>query len=35
LNSQYFGTSQSLMGGFFGQSTAGNRNIYLQSTFNF
>ncbi len=35
LASQYFGTSQSLAGGFFGASTAGNRSIFLQSTFSF
>lgn len=32
---QYFGTSQSLAGGFFGASTAGNRSIFLQSVFSF
>ena len=35
LASPYFGTSQSLAGGFFGASTAGNRSIFLQSTFSF
>jgi hypothetical protein len=35
LSSPYFGTSQSLAGGFFGPSTAGNRSIFLQSTFSF
>ncbi len=31
----YFDKSQSLMGGFFGSSTAGNRTIFLQSMFSF
>ncbi|HEX4006836.1 MAG TPA: carboxypeptidase regulatory-like domain-containing protein [Acidobacteriaceae bacterium] len=35
LNPQYFGKSQSLSGGFFGGSTAGNRSIFLQAGFNF
>jgi Carboxypeptidase regulatory-like domain len=34
-NPEYFGKSQSLMGGFFGSSTAGNRNLFLQTSFNF
>jgi len=32
---QYFGQSQSLMGGFFGSSTAGNRNLSFQAMFSF
>ena len=35
LTSQYFGKSQSLAGQFFGGSTAGNRNVFLQASFNF
>jgi hypothetical protein len=35
LSSPYFGTSQSLAGNFFAQSTAGNRNISLQASFSF
>lgn len=30
-----FGTSQTLAGGFFSHSTAGNRNIYLEAMFSF
>lgn len=33
--SSYFGESQSLMGGFFGSSTAGNRNLSFQAMFSF
>ncbi len=32
---KYFGESQSLAGNFFSQSTAGNRNISLQTSFSF
>jgi len=32
---QFFGKSQSLVGGFFGSQTAGNRSIFLQAGFNF
>jgi len=32
---QFFGKSQSLAGGFFGPSTAGNRSIFLSATFAF
>jgi hypothetical protein len=35
LSSPFFGQSQSLAGGFFGSSTAGNRSIFLQAVFNF
>jgi hypothetical protein len=35
LTSPLFGRSQSLAGGFFGPSTAGNRSIFLSSTFTF
>jgi hypothetical protein len=35
LSSQFFGKSQSLAGGFFGPSTAGNRSIFLQANFSF
>ena len=35
LSSQFFGKSQSLAGGFFGPSTAGNRSIFLQAIFSF
>ena len=35
LASPYFGTSQSLVGGFFGSHTPGNRSIFLQTMFNF
>jgi hypothetical protein len=35
LGSQFFGRSQSLAGGFFGPSTAGNRSIFLEANFNF
>jgi hypothetical protein len=35
LSSQFFGESQSLAGGFFGPSTAGNRSVFLQAVFNF
>jgi hypothetical protein len=35
LTSTFFGKSQSLAGGFFGPSTAGNRSIFLESNFSF
>jgi hypothetical protein len=35
MSSQFFGKSQSLAGGFFGPSTAGNRSIFLEANFNF
>ena len=35
LSSPFFGRSQSLAGGFFSPSTAGNRSIFLQTAFNF
>ena len=35
LTSPFFGKSQSLAGGFFGPSTAGNRSIFLEMGFNF
>ncbi len=35
LTSPFFGRSQSLAGGFFSPSTAGNRSIFLQTSFNF
>ena len=35
LTSPFFGKSQSLAGGFFGPSTAGNRSIFLSGTFAF
>ncbi len=35
LSSPFFGESQSLAGGFFGPSAAGNRSIVLQAVFNF
>jgi hypothetical protein len=35
LTSPFFGKSQSLAGGFFGPSTAGNRSIFLSATFAF
>ncbi len=35
LNSPFFNTSQSLVGGFFGSHTPGNRSIFLQTMFNF
>jgi hypothetical protein len=35
LGSQFFGRSQSLAGGFFGPSTAGNRSIFLEANFSF
>jgi hypothetical protein len=35
LASPYFGKSQSLAGNFFAQSSAGNRNISLQTSFSF
>jgi hypothetical protein len=35
LLSPFFGESQSLAGGFFGASTAGNRGVFLQAVFNF
>ena len=35
LSSQFFGKSQSLAGGFFGPSTAGNRSIFLEARFSF
>jgi hypothetical protein len=35
LASPLFGRAQSLAGGFFGPSTAGNRSIFLSSTFTF
>jgi hypothetical protein len=35
LTSPFFGKSQSLAGGFFGPSTAGNRSIFLSTSFTF
>jgi hypothetical protein len=35
LISPFFGKSQSLAGGFFGPSTAGNRSVFLQMRFSF
>ena len=35
LSSPFFGKSQSLAGGFFGPSTAGNRSIFLEARFSF
>ncbi len=35
LISPFFGKSQSLAGGFFGPSTAGNRSVFLAATFSF
>jgi hypothetical protein len=35
LTSPFFGRSQSLAGGFFGPSTAGNRSLFLSATFAF
>lgn len=35
LSSPFFGKSQSLASGFFSPSTAGNRSIFLQTSFNF
>ena len=35
LTSPFFGKSQSLVGGFFGPSTAGNRSIFLSAGFTF
>ncbi len=35
LSSPFFGKSQSLADGFFSPSTAGNRSIFLQTSFNF
>ncbi len=35
LSSPFFGESQSLAGGFFGASTAGNRSVFLQAVFHF
>jgi TonB dependent receptor len=35
LSSPLFGKSQTLAGGFFGASTAGNRSIFLQAVFSF
>jgi hypothetical protein len=35
LLSPFFDKSQSLAGGFFGPSTAGNRSIFLSADFNF
>ncbi len=35
LTSSFFGKSQSLAGGFFGPSTAGNRSIFLETNFSF
>jgi hypothetical protein len=35
ISSQFFGKSQSLAGGFFGPSTAGNRSIFLEANFSF
>jgi hypothetical protein len=35
LTSPFFGKSQSLAGGFFGPSTAGNRSIFFSSNFTF
>ena len=32
---KFFGTSQSLAGGFFGPPSSGNRSIFLQAVFNF
>ncbi len=34
-NTQYFGQSRTLAGGFFSRSTAGNRNIFLEAAFSF
>jgi hypothetical protein len=34
-NLKYFGKSQTLAGGFFGHSSAGNRIIFLETAFNF
>jgi hypothetical protein len=34
-NTQYFGKSKTLAGGFFSRSTAGNRNIFLEAEFSF
>ncbi|HWB32140.1 MAG TPA: carboxypeptidase regulatory-like domain-containing protein [Acidobacteriaceae bacterium] len=35
LSSPFFGRSQSLAGGFFGSSTAGNRSVFLAANFSF
>jgi hypothetical protein len=35
INSRYFGTSQTLQGGFFGSQTSGNRSIFLEAMFSF
>jgi len=35
LTSPFFGKSQSLAGGFFGPSTAGNRSVFLSAAFTF
>jgi hypothetical protein len=35
LSSSFFGKSQSLAGGFFGPSTAGNRSIFFETVFHF
>ena len=35
ITSPFFGRSQSLAGGFFGPSTAGNRSIFLSTSFTF
>jgi hypothetical protein len=35
LLSPFFGESQSLAGGAFGASTAGNRSVFLQAVFSF
>jgi hypothetical protein len=35
LTSPFFGKSQSLAGGFFGPSTAGNRSVFLEMNFSF
>jgi hypothetical protein len=35
LSSPFFGKSQSLAGGFFGPSTAGNRSVFLEANFSF
>jgi hypothetical protein len=35
LGGPFFGKSQTLAGGFFGPSTAGNRSIFLNAGLNF
>lgn len=35
ITSTFFGKSQSLAGGFFGPSTAGNRSVFLETNFSF